>query len=58
MASQKKASHRVGREADKGLSNREQAIGTIELDATFGRMIGLVEGQQVSHFQNAIFLQT
>ena len=46
MPSQKsKAS--VNKNAVRGNSTRETAAGVVEIDATFGRMIGFAEGQKV-----------
>ncbi|MCJ1400665.1 Peroxisome biosynthesis protein pex1 [Xylographa trunciseda] len=47
MASQRRPSIPVGRTQVKNGTPREQDIGIVEVDATFGRMLGLAEGQKV-----------
>ncbi|MCJ1378104.1 Peroxisome biosynthesis protein pex1 [Xylographa soralifera] len=47
MASQRKAPASVIRAQARNTSSRDQDIGVVEVDATFGRMLGLAEGQKV-----------
>ncbi|MCJ1395579.1 Peroxisome biosynthesis protein pex1 [Xylographa bjoerkii] len=54
MASQRRPSASIGRTHAKNISSREQDIGVVEVDATFGRTLGLAEGQKVSQIQEHI----
>ncbi|OOQ85383.1 peroxin-1 Pex1-Penicillium chrysogenum [Penicillium brasilianum] len=47
MPSRRKLAPVVGREGMSGGFSREQEISTVELDTTFGRLLGLTEGQKV-----------
>ncbi|KAJ5485142.1 hypothetical protein N7539_005130 [Penicillium diatomitis] len=47
MPSKRKLAPVVGREGMNGGFSREQEISTVELDTTFGRLLGLTEGQKV-----------
>ena len=51
MPSRRKVAPIVGKEGLKGRSGsaarREQDVAAVEIDARFGRMLGLVEGQKV-----------
>jgi peroxin-1 len=47
MPSKRKLAPVVGREGMSGGFSREQEISTVELDTTFGRLLGLTEGQKV-----------
>lgn len=44
MPSRRRLTPVVGRD---GISSREHEISTVEIDTTFGRVLGLVEGQTV-----------
>jgi peroxin-1 len=51
MPSKRKLAPVVGRDGiSSGSSAREQDVSTVELDTTFGRVLGLSEGQRVSLF--------
>ncbi|KAJ5604776.1 hypothetical protein N7510_009930 [Penicillium lagena] len=50
MPSRRKLAPVVGREGISGGFSREQEISTVELDTTFGRLLGLAEGQKVGLF--------
>ncbi|KAJ5176121.1 uncharacterized protein N7482_001998 [Penicillium canariense] len=47
MPSKRKLAPVVGREGISSGFSREQEISTVELDTTFGRLLGLTEGQKV-----------
>ena len=48
MPSKRKVASVVGRGSQKGSSlGREQELAVVEIDATFGRMLGLTDGQRV-----------
>jgi peroxin-1 len=47
MPSKRKLAPVVGRDGMNGGFSREQEISTVELDTTFGRLLGLTEGQKV-----------
>ncbi|KAJ5172588.1 hypothetical protein N7492_005181 [Penicillium capsulatum] len=47
MPSKRRLAPVVGREGINGGFSREQEISTVELDTTFGRLLGLTEGQKV-----------
>ncbi|MCJ1479288.1 Peroxisome biosynthesis protein pex1 [Lambiella insularis] len=47
LGSQRRHSPSIGRGLAKNRSTREQDVGFVELDATFGRMLGLSDGQRV-----------
>ena len=44
----------MARGQTRNISTREQDIGIVEVDATFGRMLGFVEGQKVSQIEKHI----
>ncbi|THC98444.1 hypothetical protein EYZ11_002103 [Aspergillus tanneri] len=46
MASKRKLAPIVGRDGISGGSSREQDLSTVELDTTFGRLLGLSDGQK------------
>lgn len=49
MPSKRKLVPVVGRDGiNNSTASREQEASTVELDATFGRVLGLAEGQRVS----------
>lgn len=48
MPSKRKLAPVVGREGINSGSTRELDVSTVELDTTFGRVLGLSEGQKVS----------
>lgn len=48
MPSKRKLAPVVGREGINSGFSRDQEISTVELDTTFGRLLGLDEGQKVS----------
>ena len=49
MPSKRKLAPVVGRDGiNNSTSSREQEASTVELDTTFGRVLGLAEGQRVS----------
>ncbi|KAE8380691.1 P-loop containing nucleoside triphosphate hydrolase protein [Aspergillus bertholletiae] len=51
MPSKRKLAPVVGKDGiNSGPSSREQDISTVELDTTFGRVLGLTEGQRVGIF--------
>ena len=47
MSSQRRPSSIIGKGTTKTASVRESECGVVELDATFGQVIGLTEGQRV-----------
>ena len=47
MPSKRKLAPVVGRDGINRGSAREQEVSTVELDTTFGRVLGLAEGQPV-----------
>lgn len=47
MPSKQKLAPVVGRDGINNASAKEQELSTIELDTTFGRLLGLTEGQKV-----------
>lgn len=47
MPSKRKLAPVVGRDGISGSYSREQEVSTVELDTTFGRLLGLAEGQKV-----------
>ena len=47
MPSKRKLAPVVSREGISGGFPREQEISTVEIDAVFGRVLGLAEGQKV-----------
>ena len=47
MSSQRNSKSLMSRNGARGNSARETEAGTVEIDATFGRMIGFAEGQKV-----------
>lgn len=49
MPSKRKLAPVVGRDGINRGSAREQEASTVELDTTFGRVLGLAEGQPVRH---------
>ncbi|KAF7591794.1 Peroxisome biosynthesis protein pex1 [Aspergillus hancockii] len=51
MPSKRKLAPVVGKDGiNSGSSSREQDVSTVELDTTFGRVLGLAEGQRVGIF--------
>ncbi|KAJ5105571.1 hypothetical protein NUU61_002918, partial [Penicillium alfredii] len=50
MPSKRKLAPVVGREGIGSGFSREQEVSTVELDTTFGRLLGLTEGQKVGLF--------
>jgi peroxin-1 len=48
MPSKRKLAPVVGREGISSGSTRELDVSTVEVDTTFGRVVGLSEGQKVS----------
>lgn len=50
MPSKRKLTPVVGRDGINGTSAREQELSTVELDTTFGRLLGLSDGQKVYGF--------
>lgn len=49
MPSKRKLAPVVGRDGiNNSTASREQEASTVELDTTFGRVLGLAEGQRVS----------
>ena len=48
MASQRRAQHSTARAQTRNISSKVQDTEVVEVDATFGRMLGLAEGQKVS----------
>jgi peroxin-1 len=48
MPSKRKLAPVVGREGISSGSTRELDVSTVEVDTTFGRVLGLSEGQKVS----------
>ena len=47
MPSKRRLAPVVSRDGISSGSSREQEISTVELDTTFGRLLGLTEGQNV-----------
>jgi peroxin-1 len=47
MPSKRRLAPVVGRDGINSGYSREQEISTVELDTTFGRLLGLAEGQKV-----------
>lgn len=47
MPSKRKLAPVIGRDGLSGGASREQEISVVELDTTFGRLLGLNEGQKV-----------
>lgn len=47
MPSKRKLAPVVGREGISSGFSREQEVSAVELDTTFGRLLGLAEGQKV-----------
>ncbi|OQD81799.1 hypothetical protein PENANT_c025G02492 [Penicillium antarcticum] len=50
MPSKRRLAPVVGRDGINGGYSREQEVSTIELDTTFGRLLGITEGQKVGLF--------
>ena len=49
MPSKRKLASVVGRGSHRGsTAGREQEVPVVEIDATFGRMLGLTDGQKVN----------
>lgn len=50
MQSKRKLASVVGRDGlnSRSSSNREHEVAVVEVDASFGRIVGLAEGQKVS----------
>lgn len=50
MPSKRKLASVVGRGSQKGsIAGREQEVSMVEVDATFGRMLGFTDGQKVEY---------
>lgn len=49
MPSKRRLAPVVGRDGINSGYSREQEISTVELDTTFGRLLGLTEGQKVQY---------
>lgn len=50
MPSKRRLAPVVGKDGiNSGPSSREQDISTVEMDTTFGRVLGLTEGQRVRY---------
>lgn len=50
MPSKRKLASVVGRGSQKGsTAGREQEVSMVEVDATFGRMLGFTDGQKVRY---------
>lgn len=47
MPSKRRLAPVVGRDGISTGSSREQEVSTVELDTTFGRLLGLADGQKV-----------
>lgn len=47
MPSKRKLAPVVSRDGISNSYSREQEVSTVELDTTFGRLLGLAEGQKV-----------
>lgn len=54
MPSKRKPAPVVGRDGINGGFSREQEASSVELDTTFGRLLGLTEGQKVPSPLNII----
>lgn len=50
MPSKRKLAPVVNRDGISTSYSREQEVSTVELDTTFGRLLGLAEGQKVRIF--------
>lgn len=47
MPSKRRLAPVIGKEGLRGESSREHEVATIEIDSTFGKILGLTEGQKV-----------
>lgn len=56
MPSKRKLAPVVSRDGISGGFSREQEISTVELDTTFGRLLGLAEGQKVGAFRDPSYI--
>ncbi|KAL1847436.1 Peroxisome biosynthesis protein pex1 [Paecilomyces lecythidis] len=50
MPSKRRLAPVIGKEGLRGESSREHEVATIEIDSTFGKILGLTEGQKVGLF--------
>lgn len=55
MPSRRKLAPVVGKDGISGGSSAREELSTVELDTTFGRLLGLAEGQKVCPVFNRVY---
>lgn len=56
MPSKRRLAPVIGKDGLRGDSSREHEVAAIEIDSTFGKILGLTEGQKVCSMRSCLLL--